>query len=154
MVREIYLATGLYDNKVATLTDNEDLQIRLVGAVMSNLTYILKAKFNGKQHAIKFVNNLITIERKNLCYGKFQAKIVAVANENIVKEFNLEDLLLKEIDGELKVIPELEQVKSEFAEIKVENEQLRNKVAELEELCENTKELVLELNGISQKVGA
>jgi len=38
MVKEIYLSTGLYDNKVLSLVDNEKLQFKLVGRVFPNLT--------------------------------------------------------------------------------------------------------------------
>ena len=154
MVKEIHLATGLYDNKVLTLTDDENLQLKLVGKVYPNLTYYLKAKNGDILHTKKFVNGIAEIERKNLAYGKFKAKVIAMANENVLREFDIEDLLLKEIGCELKVVPELEEVKAEFEAIKVENNALKKKVAELEELCENTKELVLTLNGLTEKVGA
>lgn len=153
MVREIHISTGLYDSKVLSLVDNEKIQFKLVGRVFPNLTYYLKAKNGQYQHNLKFIDGIAEIDRNKLVYGKFKAKVIAMANENVVKEFELEDLLLKELDGEFKVIPELEQVKADFEKLKLENAELKTKVAELEELCENTKELVLELNGITQKVG-
>lgn len=152
MVKEIYLATGLYDNKILTLADNENLQFKLKGIIQPNLTYYIKARNGGKFYNKRIDNGIINFARNELSYGKFQAKIVALANENVVKEFDLEDLILRELDGELKAVPEFEQVKSEFAVVKAENEQLKKKVAELEKLCENTKELVLKFNGIAQGV--
>lgn len=153
MVKEIYLATGLYDNKVLTLADNDNLQLKLKGMIQPNLTYFIKARNGGKFYNKRIIDGIINFDRKELVYGKFQAKIVALANENVVKEFDIEDLILKELDGKLKVIPELEEVKEEFETLRLENAELKTKVGELEELCENTKELVLELNGITQKVG-
>lgn len=153
MIKEIYLATGLYDNKILTLADNENLQLKLKGMIQPNLTYYIKVRNGGKFYNKRIIDGIINFDRKELVYGKFQAKIVALANENVVKEFDIEDLILKELDGELKVIPELEEVKEEFETLKSENAELKTKVGELEELCENTKELVLELNGITQKVG-
>ena len=154
MVREIHLATGLYDNKILTIADNEKLVLKLIGKTYPNLSYFLKARIGDKFLNIKFDNNLVEIERKDLVYGKFKAKVVAMANENIVKEFELEDLILVEIDSELKTIPEFEELKSKFEVIKSENEAMKQKIAELEELCENTKQLVVEFNGLTEKVGA
>ena len=114
MVREIHLATGLYDNKILTIADNEKLVLKLIGKTYPNLSYFLKARIGDKFLNIKFDNNLVEIERKDLVYGKFKAKVVAMANENIVKEFELEDLILVEIDSELKTIPEFEELKSKF----------------------------------------
>lgn len=152
MIKEIYLATGLYDNKILTLADNENLQLKLKGMIQPNLTYYIKARNGGKFYNKRIIDGIINFDRKELVYGKFQAKIVALANENVVKEFDIEDLILKELDGKLKVLPELEEVKSEFAVVKAENEQLKTKVAELEKLCKDTKTLVLKLNDIAQGV--
>ena len=154
MVREIHLATGLYNNKILTIADNEKLVLKLIGRIYPNLTYFLKVKIGDKFFNLKFNDNLVEIDRKDLVYGKFKAKVVAMANENIVKEFELEDLILVEIDSELKTIPEFEELKSKFEVIKSENEAMKQKIAELEELCENTKQLVVEFNGLTEKVGA
>ena len=153
MVREIHLATGLYDNKILTLADNENLEFKLIGRTYPNLTYYLRAIIGGKCYNLKFNDNLCVFERKNLVYGKFKAKVVAMANENIVREFEIEDLLLKEIDTELKTIPEFEIVKSELEVVKSENEAMKVKIAELEKLCNDTLAMVIEINGITQKVG-
>lgn len=153
MTIEVNLATGLYNQKIVTLTDNENLQIKLAGRVYPNLTYFIKAKNGGKFHQIKFIDNFIEIDRKDLSYGILSAKIVALANEVTVKEIPLENLTLQEVNKTLKVVPELEVVKNEFAKLQDENEKMREKVAELEKLCENTKELVIRLNGLTQKVG-
>ena len=77
-----------------------------------------------------------------------------MANENVVKEYELEDLILKEENSKLKVIPEFEILKGEFNKVKSENEAMKKEIAELRELCENTKQLVVELNGLTEKVGA
>ena len=80
-------------------------------------------------------------------YGLFKAKVVAFVGSKKIKEFNAEDLILEEVGGEIKVLPEIEQLKSEF------NEVIKEVVA-LREMCENTKELVIKLNGLVEKVGA
>lgn len=153
MVREIHLATGLYDNKVLTIADNEKLELKLIGRTYPNLTYFLKAKIGDKFLNLKFDNNLVEIERKDLVYGKFKAKVVAMANENIVKEFELEDLILAEIESELKTIPEFEKLKAEFEIIKTENEKMKSEIERLKKLCDDTLDMVLKFNGITQKVG-
>ena len=102
----------------------------------------------------KIIDNLVEFERKDLVYGKFQAKIIVMANENVVKEYELEDLILREENSELKVIPEFEILKGEFNKVRSENEKMKQEIAELRELCENTKQLVVELNGLTEKVGA
>lgn len=153
MIVEVNLATGLYNPKIITVTDNENLQIKMNGTTYPNLTYVLKAKNGGKFHQIKFNDKVIEIDRKELTYGILSAKIVVLANDVTVKEIPLENLTLQEVSKTLKVVPELEIVKNEFAKLQDENEKMREKVAELEKLCENTKELVIRLNGLTQKVG-
>lgn len=145
MVKEIYLSTGLYDNKILTLNDNENLQIKLIGKTYPNLTYYLKAQNGSILHKIKFVNNLCEIKRNQLNYGKFKAKIIIMANENIVKEIEVEDLILKDLETEFKVIPEVEMLKAKITDMTI-------KIKEMATLCENTKKLVLKLNGLSEKV--
>lgn len=152
-MKEVHLSTGLYDNKVLVLADNENLKIRVVGKTLPNLTYLFKAKNGTMSCTKKVIDNLVEFERKDLVYGKFQAKIIVMANENVVKEYELEDLILKEENSELKVIPEFEILKGEFNKVKSENEAMKQEIAELRELCENTKNLVVELNGLTEKVG-
>ena len=145
MIKEIYLSTGLYGNKILTLNDNENLQIKLIGKTYPNLTYYLKAKNGVILHEIKFVDNLCEIKRNQLIYGKFKAKIIIMANENVVKEIEVEDLILKDLGTEFKVIPEVEILKAEIND-------MATKINDLKILCENTKNLVLKLNGLSEKV--
>ena len=95
-MKEVHLSTGLYDNKVLVLADNENLKIRVVGKTFPNLTYLFKAKNGTMSCTKKIIDNLVEFERKDLVYGKFQAKIIVMANENVVKEYELEDLILKE----------------------------------------------------------
>lgn len=154
MVKEIYLATGLYDNKILTLADNENITFKIVGRTYPNLTYYFKAKNGGKFYNLKFVNNSVEFDRKNLVYGKFEAKVVAMANENIIREFGIEDLLLRELGTEIKCVPEMEELRSQVNKITEENEQMKRKIEELQDLCEKTTELVVKLNGLTEKVGA
>lgn len=146
MEKTLNLTTGLYDSNVGVLADNENLCIKIVGRVYDNVTYYLKAKNGAKLHELKFVDRFIEIPRKNLAYGLFKAKVVAFVENRKVKEFGVEDLILEEVGGEIKVLPEIEQLKSEF------NELLQEMVL-LKQECDNTKELVVKFNGLTQKVG-
>ena len=153
-MKEVYLSNGLYEKKVLVIDENEKLKIRVIGKKFRKLTYLFKAKNGTMSCTKKIIDNLVEFERKDLVYGKFQAKIIVMANENVVKEYELEDLILKEENSELKVIPEFEILKGEFNKVKSENEAMKQEIAELRELCENTKQLVVELNGLTEKVGA
>jgi len=153
MLKEINLTTRLYDCNTLTLTDNENLQIKLVGTLYKGLTYFFKARNGSKFFQIKFVDNFIEIDRKNLSYGILSAKIVGMSNERIIKEFIIEDLILQDVGGKMAVIPEVEILKEEIKTMKEEKEDLIKKIEGLEKLCENTKKLVLELNEIQGKVG-
>lgn len=153
MTIEVNLATGLYNQKIVTLTDNENLQIKISSNIYPNLSYYLKAKNGANFHQIKFVDKVITIDRSCLSYGTLSGKIVAMLNGDVVKEFKIEDLILREIDKKIEIIPEIESIKADFERIKKENTELKEKIAELEKLCENTKTLVIRLNGLTEKVG-
>ena len=132
MIKEIYLATGLYDNKILTLNDRENLKFKLVGNTYPNLTYYFKAKNGSNLYELKFI-------------GKLKGKIIAMANEVVVKEIEVEDLILQDLGVKIKVIPEVESLKAQINE-------METKFCELKTLCENTKNLVLELYGLSEKV--
>ena len=153
MRAKINLTTRLWESKIFTLTDDENLQIEITSPTNPSLTYFIKARNGGKFHQKQFIDKVIEIDRKDLTYGILSAKIVAMSSGVIVKEFQLEDLILQEIGNCLKVVPEIELLKSDFEKVKAECEQAKKKVAELETLCENTKELVIRLSGLSQKVG-
>lgn len=153
MFKEINIGTRLYDSKILTLTDNENLQIKLVGKTYPNVDYYFKARNGSKFFQIKFVDNFIEIDRKDLFYGILNAKIVAMQKDKILKEIEVEDLILQEVSKNIEVIPQIEQIKAEFQTIKAENEELKRKVEEFTEMCKKTKELVIELNGITGKVG-
>lgn len=147
MIKTLNLTTGLYDDKIGVLADNENLHIKIVGRLYDNVTYYLKARNGEYLHELRFVDRFVEIPRKNLVYGLFKAKVVAYVGNKKIKEFNAEDLILEEVGGEIKVLPEIEQLKDEF------NEVIKEVVA-LREMCENTKELVIKLNGLVEKVGA
>ena len=146
MIKTLNLTTGLYDDKIGVLADNENLHIKIVGRLYDNVTYYLKARNGEFLHELKFVDRFIEIPRKKLMYGLFKAKVVAFVGSKKIKEFDAEDLILEEVGGEIKVLPEIEQLKDEF------NEVIKEVVA-LREMCENTKELVIKLNGLVEKVG-
>ena len=145
MTKEIYLATGLYDNKILTLNDRENLKFKLIGNTYPNLTYYFKAKNGSNLYELKFIDNMCEIERNKLTYGKLKGKIIAMANEVVVKAIEVEDLILQDLGVKIKVIPEVERLKAQINE-------METKFCELKTLCENTKNLVLELYGLSEKV--
>ena len=153
MVKEINLAKNKYDSNIGTLADNESLQIKINGKTYLNAQYYLKAQNGEHLFNLLFVDNIVEIPRQELTYGIFKAKVVVMVDNKVVREFEVENLLLKELEGEFKIIPEFEEVKCEFESVQEKCRVLEDKILELETLCENTKELVLKLNGLTQKVG-
>ena len=120
MVKEInlYFNFGKYnDGNVYELID-EDLTIKInhKEIIGGQLFFIIS---NGKESKKGIINNnLFVIEKEFLKIGKLSIKINLTINGNIIRKYNCEDLIIKEIDGKIKCIPEIENMRIEIKDMK------------------------------------
>lgn len=116
MVKNIKLATGLYDKNVYVLADNDNLQIKIVGDKYTNADYYFKAKNGQKEFNLLFKDDLVEINSKDLVFGELKAKIVVMIKDKVVYEYRVENLIIQQLDNTIEVIPQFEEYKRQFEE--------------------------------------
>lgn len=123
MKKIIQLSTGLYNNSILTLTENDVLKIEIQGKKYPNSTYYFKAKNNSKEFNLKFIDNSIEINQKTLECGELKSKIVVMIEDKIIKEYSVENLIIQKLNNEIKIIPQFEEYKKIFNSL-IENQNI------------------------------
>lgn len=145
IILNLFGKTGFYNQKSVLADKNEKIKIKLLSKQINNVEYFV----NGK----KITNG--TFEIDNIA-GSYDFNITACKNGIEIKKWDCEPLIIKEVSDKNELVGELEaftkETKSLILNQSIKIKTLENKIVELEELCENTKNLVLELNGLSEKV--
>lgn len=120
MIKEIRLYSngfGKYNDNVYQLID-EDLTFKINYSNINGATIYFVAD-NGKESKKGVaVDNQFILERQFIKIGKLKIRIDIVVNGNIVKKHIIEDLIIKEIDGEIKSIPEIENMRIEINDMR------------------------------------
>lgn len=137
MIKEIRLYSngfGKYNDNVYQLID-EDLTFKISYSNINGATIYFIAD-NGKETKKGVaVDNQFVLERQFIKIGKLKIKIEIVVNGNIIKKHIIEDLIIKEIDGEIKSIPEIENMRIEIND-------MRGKIIETNKNVETLTKLV------------
>lgn len=120
MIKEIRLYSngfGKYNDNVYQLID-EDLTFKINYSNINGATIYFVAD-NGKESKKGVaVDNQFVLERQFIKIGKLKIRIDIVVNGNIIKKHIIEDLIIKEIDGEIKSIPEIENMRIEINDMR------------------------------------
>lgn len=140
MIKKLNILTGLFDDKIYTLVDNDNLEIEVTSKNYGN-SYVAVVKKENETSKIALRDNKFEIPKTFLTYGEICVKIIAIRNGETIKEFNCENLIVKEIDTKIVAIPELEQFKSDcnkkLNEVIAKQTEIIGKMAELEQrLCD------------------
>lgn len=145
IILNLFGKTGFYNQKSVLADKNEKIVIKLSSKQMDNVEYFV----NGK----KITNG--TFEIDNIA-GIYDFNIIACKNGIEIKKWECEPLIVKDFDDRNELVGELESQNKELKNLilsqNLKIKKLETKVSELEILCENTKNLVLELNNLSEKV--
>lgn len=120
MVKEInlYQNFGKYvDGNIYPLTD-ENLTIKVNHSKIDGeqMFFIMKNDKESKKGII--LNDEFIINRDFLRIGKLSIKIEIVILGNVVKTYKVEDLIIKEINGEIKSIPEIDNMRIEINDMR------------------------------------
>lgn len=120
MVKEInlYQNFGKYvDGNIYPLTD-ENLIIKVNHSKIDGeqMFFIMKNDKESKKGII--LNDEFIINRDFLRIGKLSIKIEIVILGNVVKTYKVEDLIIKEINGEIKSIPEIDNMRIEINDMR------------------------------------
>lgn len=120
MIKEIRLYSngfGKYNDNVYQLID-EDLTFKISYSNINGATIYFVAD-NGKESKKGVaVDNQFVIEKEFIKIGKLKIRIEIVVNSVIIKKYIVEDLIIKEIDGEIKSIPEIENMRIEINDMR------------------------------------
>lgn len=120
MIKEIRLYSngfGKYNDNVYQLID-EDLTFKISYSNINGATIYFVAD-NGKESKKGVaVDNQFVLERQFIKIGKLKIRIDIVVNGNIIKKHIIEDLIIKEVDGEIKSIPEIENMRIEINDMR------------------------------------
>lgn len=120
MIKEIRLYSngfGKYNDNVYQLID-EDLTFKINYSNINGATIYFVAD-NGKESKKGVaVDNQFVIEKEFIKIGKLKIRIDIVVNSVIIKKYIVEDLIIKEIDGEIKSIPEIENMRIEINDMR------------------------------------
>lgn len=154
--KTIKLATGLYDNSTLMLTENDSLHIRIIGKTYPNASYYFKGKNGNREFNLKFQDNLIEINTKDLNIGELKAKVLLMIEDKIITEFKVENLIIQELDGQIKVLPQFEMYKKQFNTL-IENQNLliqgiRKNQLELAKKYEKIEEFAKEIEQLKKLV--
>ena len=114
MVKTIKLATGLYDDNIYILAENDNLQIKLKGNIYPNANYYFKANNGEKEFNLLFNDNTVEINPKDLVFGELKAKIVIMLDNKVINEYRVENLIIQKLDNKIKVIPQFEEFEKKF----------------------------------------
>lgn len=120
MIKEIRLYSngfGKYNDNVYQLID-EDLTFKISYSNINGATIYFTAD-NGKETKNGVaIDNQFVIEKEFIKIGKLKIRIDIVVNSVIIKKYIVEDLIIKEIDGEIKSIPEIENMRIEINDMR------------------------------------
>ncbi len=105
---KFYKDIGKYDDKIYTYVTGEALTIALQVDTGRTTDYFATVQHeNGTKVYLKAKNKIFTIPENLLKFGAIDMTITAQVGNNVVKKFYCEQLLVKEVDGGIKVVPEI-----------------------------------------------
>lgn len=132
--------TGKFDDAICIYTDNEPLNIMLqVDTGRTVDYYVTIQNENGRKVNLKAKNKQFEVPKELLTYGSIDMTIVAKVGNETVKTMFCEKLIVKDVGGQKKVIPEIEAL---HLELKQTNENFINYKAGIDEEVEKMKQCI------------
>lgn len=123
MIRKIKLGTqnGLYDDRsLFILADNEKLELEINDIPRGVDCYV--NLFNGnKKSKIKY-KGLFEVDDKLIFIGELKVSVDFVKEGNIFKHFDIEPLIIKQVESKYEAIPQIEELKGIIAKHRVYTE--------------------------------
>lgn len=140
MKKEITLSKkyGTYDNvSPFILADNEKLEIEITNLIPKGIDCYLTI-FNGKQKKKFKYKGCFEMPEELIFVGELLIQIDFLKASEIYEQFSVEPLLIKQIDSEYELIPQIAELKSDIQE-------LREKVEKLTKLTEELTDTLMSL---------
>ena len=155
MIKNYKLTThgGFLENREPFIVaDNEDLILSFDTTYCLDKAYIVLK--NGTVTRKEKLNNPYAVARELLFAGTLQIEVDLIVGDTRVKRFVLEPLVIKELDGNLVGLPELEEVKqrdeARGEELKAIREELAKVRSEREEEQRNYKEAMERIEALEK----
>ena len=148
MTIQINLDTQKLSSAYYVLPDNDKLELEITGKKMPNITYYLLFILNDKVQKIMALNGKFQVEIDT--YGCAKLSVLGYSQGVEVFRRRIEDLYIADLDGQLKVIPEIEQYKDDM---KVEIDENHNYlVGKLNEVILKQAEIINKLNDLESRM--
>lgn len=134
---EINLQTATFVKMpVVLLAAEEKIEISFASSVYRLTCLAGEARCGDKVK--KFVTRGEAVDITDLCVaGELNITVSLVGGDEKLKTWRLEPLLLKEIDGELRAIPAIEDMKTELAVLRYDLGTVKSALAELTALVKD-----------------
>lgn len=120
---------------------NEDLTLKFETTVKHD-KIVVNISGNGARNAIKCTDDKLVVPREYLAAGSLEIEVAAILNGTLIRSWNVEPILLKEIDTGFAGHAEFEEIKAELTMIK---EQLNNFVSAVNSAQEKTNQAITAL---------
>lgn len=138
---KLYGSYGKYDEASFVVVDKASLLIKLTDKAKANVTYYATIQKDTLTEKLQIIDNVFEVPSKFLNAGIINIKISLYFKGQILKEFMCEQLVIKEINKQLNLIPEIEDLKGKLEENKKAFEE---SIKKLEDLIK----IILEVEGI------
>lgn len=135
----LYGNYGKYDEASFIIADNERLIIRVVDKVRANVQYYATIEKDGVIEKLSIIDNLFEIPNKFLTFGALSVTISLYFKGNLLKEFACEQLIIKELNNQKTLIPEIVELKNNLVEI---NSLLMQNLTNFKSRIEKNEELM------------
>ena len=146
------LTYGKFDTQTVQLTDNDTLKIAFEGKIINSWSYVAICKNSTTKLSLLVKNGIFDLPKELLTDDTLHIIIEARANGEVVKSYQCEPLNISIIDGQVKVVPEIAEIKALCEQATSLSQTTLEKVEQLKEQCDRTLEIVKLLNGLQDKV--
>lgn len=136
---------GKLDTKIHELT-NEQITYVFNSRFGVNTKQVLTLQNGDIQRKIVLENKKALIPQELIKAGELKGLLEVFIDGTVIQRYAIEKLIITETKEKINVIPELEELKKEIAEIS-------KKVDEIYDYTKITRQLVLELNNITEQIG-
>ena len=135
----LYGNYGKYDEASFIVAEGEKLIVKVVDKVRANVQYYATIQKDGVIEKLSIIDNLFEIPNKFLTFGALSVTISLYFKGGILKEFVCEQLIIKELNNEKTLIPEIVELKNNLIEM---NSLLIDNLANFKLRIEKNEELM------------
>lgn len=104
----------LRDREPLLFEDGETLELTFSGPYRLDNAFLAISSGNKKERKIR-IEDVTTIPDDYLIAGELNLEVIFTARGQVVKRIRVEPILIRELDGTLSAVPEIDAMKAEIA---------------------------------------